>query len=73
MTGAEVVVLLVIVAVTLAPIALAVVVRRRQKSGRWRGGFTPDHDPTTDNWATRVHAPPPPAPDQSEIREHRER
>ncbi|BDD81077.1 hypothetical protein TPB0596_08400 [Tsukamurella pulmonis] len=70
--GGEAVVLVVVIGATLAPIALAVVVRRRQKSGRWRGGFTPGYDPTTDNWATRVNAPPPANPDQSEIRDRHE-
>lgn len=72
MTGGESVVLLFVIAGTLAPILLAVVVRRRQKAGRWRGGFTPGYDPTTDNWATRVNAPPPANPDQSEFRDRRE-
>lgn len=72
MTGNEIVVLAIVIVTTLAPIVLAGVVRRRQKAGRWPGGFTPGYDPTTDNWATRVNAPPPPAPDQSEIRDRRD-
>lgn len=70
MDFAEWVTIVVVAALFLLPVAAVAVVRYRQKKGLWSGGVPGFQDPI--NPVREFNDPPPPAPDQSEVRRHGE-